>query len=76
MLTASQFKLKAASAKTFAERSGALAAVNANYFDENGGPWPISKNSEKEINRSVSKHALYTGIFGISDGRAICRSSR
>ena len=25
------------------------------------------KNSEQEINRSVSKHALYNGIFGISD---------
>ncbi|MGH7874426.1 MAG: phosphodiester glycosidase family protein [Candidatus Binatia bacterium] len=66
VLTASQFKLKAASAKTFAERSGALAVVNANYFDENGRPLAYLKNSEKEINRSVSKHALYTGIFGIS----------
>ena len=67
MLTASQFQLKAASAKTFAEKSGALAAVNANYFDENGRPLAYLKSTEKEINRSVSKHALYTGIFGISD---------
>ena len=66
VLTASQFKLKAASAKTFAERSGALAAVNANYFDANGRPLAYLKNSEKEINRSVSKHALYTGVFGTS----------
>ncbi|HLN85631.1 MAG TPA: phosphodiester glycosidase family protein, partial [Candidatus Limnocylindrales bacterium] len=26
------------------------------------------KTSEKEINRSVSKHALYTGVFGMRDG--------
>ena len=62
VLTASQFQLRATSAKTFAEKSGALAAVNANYFDENGRPLAYLKNSEKEINRSVSKHALYTGI--------------
>ena len=67
VLTASQFQLKAASAKTFAEKSGAVAAVNANYFDENGRPLAYLKSIEKEINRSVSKHALYTGIFGMSD---------
>ena len=48
-------------------RKAALAAINANYFDENGRPLAYLKSTEKEINRSVSKHALYTGIFGMSD---------
>jgi len=64
ILSAEQFQLKAASAKTFVEKSGALAAINANYFDEKGRPLAYLKTAEKEINRTVSKHALYTGIFG------------
>ena len=71
-----KYQLKGASAKTFAEKSGALAAINANYFDENGQPLAYLKSAEKEINRSVSKHALYTGIFGVSDGHPVCRSPR
>ncbi|HVO93064.1 MAG TPA: phosphodiester glycosidase family protein [Terriglobales bacterium] len=67
VLTATQLQLKAASAKTFAEKSGALAAVNGNYFDENGRPLAYLKIAEKEINRSVSKHMLYTGVFGVNN---------
>lgn len=61
-------QLNGASSKTFAEKSGALAAINANYFDEKGRPLAYLKISDKEINRSVSKHALYTGVFGMRDG--------
>ena len=64
ILSAEQFRLKAASAMTFVEKSGALAAINASYFDEKGRPLAYLKTAEKEINRTVSKHALYTGIFG------------
>ena len=60
--------LNGASAKAFAEKSGAIAAINANYFDEKGRALAYLKTAEKEINRRVSKHALYTGIFGLSDG--------
>jgi uncharacterized protein YigE (DUF2233 family) len=67
VLHAGQFQLKGASAKTFAEKSGALAAINANYFDEKGRPLAYLKTSEKEINRAVSKHGLYTGVFGLGD---------
>jgi hypothetical protein len=67
ILHADQFQLKAASAKTFAEKSGAIAAINANYFDEKGRPLAYLKTTAQEINRSVSKHALYTGIFGIGE---------
>jgi uncharacterized protein YigE (DUF2233 family) len=67
VLHAGQFQLKGASAKTFAEKSGALAAINANYFDEKGRPLAYLKTQEREINRAVSKHGLYTGVFGLGD---------
>jgi uncharacterized protein YigE (DUF2233 family) len=67
VLYADQFQLKGASAKTFAEKSGAIAAINANYFDEKGRPLAYLKTTEKEVNSTVSKHALYTGIFGVRD---------
>ena len=66
LLHAAQFQLKAASVKTFVELAGAIGAINANYFDEKGRALAYLKTAEKEINRGVSKHALYTGIFGLS----------
>ncbi len=65
VLYAGQFQLKSADAKTFAEKTGAIAAINANYFDDKGRPLAYLKTAEKEINRLVSKHRLYTGVFGL-----------
>lgn len=67
VLHAGQWQLKGADAKTFAARSGALAAINASYFDEKGRPLAYLKTGAQEINRAVSKHSLYTGVFGISE---------
>jgi uncharacterized protein YigE (DUF2233 family) len=67
VLYADLFHLKGASAKTFAEKSGAIAAINANYFDEKGRPLAYLKTAGKEVNSTVSKHALYTGIFGVRE---------
>jgi hypothetical protein len=67
VLHAAQFQLKTANAKTFAELAGALAVINANYFDEKGRALAYLKVAEKEINRGVSKHGLYTGVFGLSE---------
>ena len=67
VLQATQFQLRTASVKTFAELAGALAVVNANYFDEKGRALAYLKTAEKEVNRSVSRHALYTGIFGLGE---------
>ena len=67
VLHAGQFQMKTASAKTFAEKSGAIAAINASYFDENSRPLAYLKTAAQEINRSVSKHALYTGVFGVGE---------
>src|SRR5436190_823487 len=59
VLDAASYQLKGATAKTFVEKSGALAAINASYFDEKGRPLAYLKSAAKEINRAVSKHALY-----------------
>lgn len=67
VLHAGQFQLKSATAKTFAEKTGAIGAINANYFDDKGRPLAYLKTAEKEINRSISHHRLYTGIFGLGD---------
>jgi uncharacterized protein YigE (DUF2233 family) len=67
VLYAGQFQLKSADAKIFAEKAGAVAAINANYFDEKGRPLAYLKTAEKEINRTVAKHGLYTGVFGLGE---------
>lgn len=67
VLHASQFQMKAASARAFAELAGAIAAVNANYFDEKGRALAYLKTADREINRNVSRHALYTGVFGVNE---------
>ncbi|MEX0805258.1 MAG: phosphodiester glycosidase family protein [Candidatus Binatia bacterium] len=67
IISSSQFQLKSGDAQTLAERSGAIAAINANYFDEKGKPLAFLKSAAQDINRSLSKHALYTGVFGVRD---------
>ena len=67
IISSAQFQLKSADAKTLAQRSGAVATINANYFDEKGKPLAFLKTANQEINRSVSKHALYTGVFGVQE---------
>lgn len=68
LLSSSDMQAKSATAQSFVEMSGAIAAVNGNYFDERGRPLAYLKIGDKEINRLVSKHALYTGTFAIIDG--------
>ena len=70
VLDSGEFQLRSASAKTFAEKSQAIAAINANYFDERGRPLAYLKTKAKEVNRILSKHSLYTGVFGIGDAGA------
>ena len=67
IISSSQFQLKSGDAQTLAERSGAIAAINANYFDEKGKPLAFLKSAAQDINRNLSKHALYTGVFGVRD---------
>jgi exopolysaccharide biosynthesis protein len=65
VIRSGQFQLKAASARVLAEKSGALAAINANYFDEKGQPLGFLKAEAQEINRTISKNSLLTGVFGV-----------
>jgi len=62
-----QYNLKGADVKTLAEKSGALAMINANYFDDKGRPLGFLKSAANEVNPRVSKSSLYTGIFGIKN---------
>jgi hypothetical protein len=69
VLRAAQFQLKGANAKTFAEKSGAIAAINANYFDTDGKPLAFLKVAGQVINPRVSTSPLYTGILGVKEQR-------
>lgn len=61
-----QYRLKNASVRTLAEKSGALAMINANYFDEKGMALGFFK-AGGEANPSISKSPLFTGVFAIKD---------
>lgn len=61
------YHLKGANVRTLAEKSGALAAINANYFDPDGRPLGFLKALAQEINRHISKSDLLTGVFAVKD---------
>src|SRR5919109_293317 len=65
IIRSSRFQLKGASVKLLAEKSGAIAAINANYFDQKGQALGFLKADAQEVNRAVSKSALFSGVFGI-----------
>lgn len=62
-----QYNLKAADVRTLGEKSGAIAMINANYFDPKGKPLGFLKAAAEEVNPQISKSSLFTGIFGIKD---------
>ena len=61
-----EYHLKNASVKTLAEKSGALAMINANYFDERGIALGFVK-AGGEVKAAISKSSLFTAIFAIKD---------
>ena len=61
-----QYDLAGANVKTLAEKSGAIAMINANYFDEKGMPLGFLKASN-EANPNISPSPLFTGIFAIKN---------
>ncbi|MGH7824343.1 MAG: phosphodiester glycosidase family protein [Candidatus Binatia bacterium] len=67
IVRSSQYGLKGADVKTLAQRSGAIAAINANYFDDKGRALGFLKAGAQEINRNVSQSSLFTGLFGIRE---------
>jgi hypothetical protein len=62
----SEYHLRNATVKTLAEKSGAIAMINGNYFDERGAALGFLKTGA-ENNPAVAKSPLYTGIFAIKD---------
>lgn len=62
----SEYHLRNASVKTLIEKSGAIAMINANYFDEHGAALGFLKTGS-ENNPAVAKSPLFTGIFAIKD---------
>lgn len=64
-----RYELKAANVKSLAEKSGAIAAINANYFDEKGKPLGYLKSSDDKATQRISRSSLFDGIFGIKDLR-------
>jgi uncharacterized protein YigE (DUF2233 family) len=65
IILSAQYSLKASDVKTLAEKSGALAAINANYFDEKARPLGFLKTARQTVNSGVSRSSLYTGIFAV-----------
>jgi hypothetical protein len=65
ILRSSQYQLKGADVKTLVQQSGAIAAINASYFDEKGRALGFLKVGAQEINRNVSHGSLFTGLFGV-----------
>ena len=60
------YGLKSSNVKTLAEKSGASAMINANYFDEKGMPLGLLK-AGNEANPNISPSPLFTGIFAIKN---------
>ena len=65
VVRSTQFNLPSADVRTLAEKSGAIATINASYFDEKGKPLGFLKAQADHSNQAVSKSALFTGIFGV-----------
>src|SRR5581483_3328870 len=65
-----EYRLRSATVKTLAEKSGALAIINANYFDERHAALGFFK-AGSERNLAISKSPLFTGIFAIKDRAAL-----
>jgi len=62
-----RYQLKGSDVKNLTVLSGALAMINANYFDEKGRPLGFLKAGSQVINARVSKSSLFTGVFGINE---------
>ena len=67
ILRSAQYNVKSVNVKALAEKSGAIAAINANYFDENGKPLGFLKAASSEVTPQISPAALYTGILAVKD---------
>jgi uncharacterized protein YigE (DUF2233 family) len=66
--TAGQFGLSSADAKTYAEKSGAVAAINGGFFTPDYKPLGLIVNNGKTDN--AIKWVSWWHVFQVTDGRA------
>lgn len=69
LIYAAEHNVKVADARTLARRTGAIAAINANYYNPDGKPLAFLKTGAGIVNPRVSPAALYSGIFAVKDRR-------
>jgi uncharacterized protein YigE (DUF2233 family) len=69
LIYGAEHNLKTADARTLARRTGAIAAINANYYSPDGKPLAFLKTTAGTVNPRVSPAALYSGIFAVKDRR-------
>jgi uncharacterized protein YigE (DUF2233 family) len=69
VIYAAHYNLKSTDVKNLAQKSGALAAINANYYDPQGQPLAFLKTAVKTVNPRVSTAAIYSGIFAVKNGK-------
>jgi uncharacterized protein YigE (DUF2233 family) len=65
VIYAGEHDLKLADVKNLARRTGAVAAINANYYDLEGKPLAFLKTATNTINARVSPAPIYSGVFGV-----------
>ena len=69
VLCSKSYGEKRTDVKTLAKLSGAVAIINASYFDTHGNPLAYLRCNGKVINSKVASHSLYSGVFFIKQGR-------
>jgi uncharacterized protein YigE (DUF2233 family) len=67
VIYSAEHNLKVADVKTLAQRVGAIAAINGNYYDPDGKPLAFLKTAANTINPRVSSAAIYSGVFGVKN---------
>jgi uncharacterized protein YigE (DUF2233 family) len=67
VIYSAEHNLKTADVKTLAQRVGAIAAINGNYYDPDGKPLAFLKTAANTINPRVSSAPIYSGVFGVKD---------
>ena len=64
VLSSGDWKTTTSTAKSFVEKSGAIAAINANYFDERGRPLAYLKSGQRDQPGGVQTRTLHRHFRG------------
>ena len=69
VLSAKKFGNQSLTVKEIAEKSGAVAVINASYFDENEEPLGYLKINGKVHNDYIAEPIIYSGIITVTNGK-------